>query len=958
MSACRFIARERCSAFAVRALILAIASVATLPAARATEKPATPGALRLTSDPAVRLRLSGPVGERVGANVHGWLLPCPAANPGLLEMFALRDRQPAPQLVPWAGEFVGKYLISAIQALRMVDDAALQQQVADVVRQVCDAQAKDGYLGPFPREQRLLAHWDLWGHYHVLQALLMWHERTGDERSLTTCRRAADLMTRIYLDGNRRVLDAGSHEMNMAVIHALGILYRQTGEPRYRLLMDRIVEDWTASGDYLRTGEAGVEFFRTPRPRWESLHDLQGLVELYRLTGEERYRRAFLHHWSSIRQWDRRNNGAFSSGEQATGNPFEPTPIETCCTIAWMAISLDALALSGDPRVADELELSTYNAVCGAQHPSGRWWTYSTPMDGTREASAHAIVFQSRYGTPELNCCSVNGPRGLGMLSEWAVMRSGDGLAINYYGPGETRLRLADGREVVLEQETDYPKSGRVTLTLRELTGGNSRPLAIALRIPEWSKSTSVRINGQLLSDVRAGSYCTIERAWQPGDTIELELDMALRAVAGDLDAAGRVSLYRGPLLLAFDQADNPFDEDAIPTVDMQSLTAVVASDSAKHNGVGRPWLLLNMAVGSEPDAKTLTLRDYASAGAGGTRYRSWLPAQNQAPPAPVAWLPADGARVPSGRMIVRWRRPVTAERAERKHRLVIARDAKCAEPLVTYGEATGEQMVVPAESLASLQPGVTYYWKLVAVGLHGETESTWPYKSFQIDPQLPPISDVALTPFGERGDGTVIEAPLAGNIDPTYGRLAEARGWQAAEGPDNRPAGAVEVDGRQGLLRYALTRFPTEDYTLAVRARIDESAFLAPRAGHVQQVASAWCGSADDPLRLCLDKGKLFARSESPSGGGSTQAVAVEPNRWHHLAVVKGGARVRLFVDGMPRAEMLVPTAPITSATDIALGGNPHHTGDEYLPARFADFHFYARALETDEVRALSAGK
>ena len=74
------------------------------------------------------------------------------------------------------------------------------------------------------------------------------------------------------------------------------------------------------------------------------------------------------------------------------------------------------------------------------------------------------------------------------MLSEWAVMRSGDGLAINYYGPGETRLRLADGRDVVLEQETDYPKSGRVTIRLRELTGNDGQPLAIALRIPEWSE--------------------------------------------------------------------------------------------------------------------------------------------------------------------------------------------------------------------------------------------------------------------------------------------------------------------------------------------------------------------------------------------------------------------------------------------------------------------------------------
>ena len=52
--------------------------------------------------------------------------------------------------------------------------------------------------------------------------------------------------------------------------------------------------------------------------------------------------------------------------------------------------------------------------------------------------------------------------------------------------------------------------------------------------------------------------------------------------------------------------------------------------------------------------------------------------------------------------------------------------------------------MVVSADALAALQPGVTYYWKLVATGPHGETESTWPYKSFQINPHLTPVSDAA----------------------------------------------------------------------------------------------------------------------------------------------------------------------------------------------------------------------
>ena len=96
--------------------------------------------------------------------------------------------------------------------------------------------------------------------------------------------------------------------MNLAIIHALGRLYRTTKEDRYLHMMRVIEKDWELEGDYFRTGLAGVEFYRTPAPRWESLHDLQGLLELYLITGDDRYRTAFLHHWDSIRRLDRQKH--------------------------------------------------------------------------------------------------------------------------------------------------------------------------------------------------------------------------------------------------------------------------------------------------------------------------------------------------------------------------------------------------------------------------------------------------------------------------------------------------------------------------------------------------------------------------------------------------------------------------------------------------------------------------
>jgi len=81
----------------------------------------------------VRMRCAGAVGKQIDANVQDWLLRAPASNPGLLAMFELRDRKPTPNLVPWAGEFVGKYLISAIQSLRLSESAELEATVRAVV---------------------------------------------------------------------------------------------------------------------------------------------------------------------------------------------------------------------------------------------------------------------------------------------------------------------------------------------------------------------------------------------------------------------------------------------------------------------------------------------------------------------------------------------------------------------------------------------------------------------------------------------------------------------------------------------------------------------------------------------------------------------------------------------------------------------------------------------------------
>jgi uncharacterized protein len=886
-------------------------------------------------------QLGGVIGRRLKANLDQWLLPAPISNPGMIEMFRVRDRAPAPNLVPWAGEFVGKYLISAIQSLRLTGSEALTNRVRELVAELISTQADDGYLGPFPKATRLTGHWDLWGHYHCMQALLDWHEMTGDPAAWEACRKMADLMCRTFLDQPRRVFDAGSQEMNMAVIHGLGRLYRESGEPRYLRLMREIETDWERAGDYLRTGLAGVEFFQTPRPRWESLHDLQGLMELYRATGREEYRRAFEHHWRSIARWDVHNTGAFSSGEQATGNPYAPGAIETCCTVAWMALTLDELKLTGDPLAADELERSTFNAAAGAQHPSGRWWTYNTPMNGTREASAHSIVFQARAGTPELNCCSVNGPRTLGLLSKWALMRAPDGLVVNYYGPGTFQTRLADDTPVVLTAETDYPVEGHVALTVRPAA---ARKFTLKLRVPAWSRETRVRVNAESFPNPRPGHYLDLDRLWQPGDRVDLEFDFGLRAVPGDRECTGQASLYRGPLLLAYDQKWSGLDEGELPGLDLRRLSEArrMKHDPGSEGEVSAPWLRVELPTGGN---SVLRLCDFASAGASGVRYRSWLPALHAPPPPPVTRFPADGATITAGRSWFKWTTHTNARLLD--YRLVVAPTSDFESPVIEWSGLKENRALLDPTRKKSLEPDRWYYWKIVARNAEGETESVRPPARFKVDPRLEPTAEDLSDGTLARPDGTMIRARLRGGAEPEFGVLKRATGFASAPGPGGGDAGAVALNGRDGTLVYTLEEFPEEDYSMTVQVRVRR--WPEHRLG---QIFSGWTASMDDPLRVCVENGKLFARIEAQTFF-STEGAPMETNRWYRLAVIKRGGQLRLYLDGRGAGTASVPAFVRTAARDVALGGNPHFSGPEFLAADFSDFAFYNRALSEAELKA-----
>src|SRR5436305_3927294 len=110
---------------------------------------------RLSRAPDATFELRGAVGDQIHAVTENWLLRAPDDNPAMLAMFADRDRQPYRDLLPWSGEFAGKYLTGATQVLRLTNDPTLRKHLEQFVPKLVALQADDGYLGPFPKDFRL-----------------------------------------------------------------------------------------------------------------------------------------------------------------------------------------------------------------------------------------------------------------------------------------------------------------------------------------------------------------------------------------------------------------------------------------------------------------------------------------------------------------------------------------------------------------------------------------------------------------------------------------------------------------------------------------------------------------------------------------------------------------------------------------------------------------------------------
>lgn len=562
------------------------------------------------------IRILGPTAKLAENVQNRWLIGLEKTNPAILGMFRDRDVKPYRNLLPWSGEFAGKHITGAYYIWLLTRDQRLYEDVLGFIDRFIACQDADGYLGCFSRECRLTGAfsqtpdktgetWDAWGHYHAMFGLIKWYEQTGREEYWQCVLKMADLLIRTFYNGRPPLVSIGSSEMNLAIMHAFVLIYEKTGDARYLEFARNVERDLPdpAAGDYLSYALNDMEFYQCPKPRWESLHVIMGIAEMYRATGDEKYLRAARQIFFSILKTDVHNTGAFSTDEQAVGNPYKSGAIETCCVLAYNAFGSQLMEMAGDLRIIDHLEKSHYNAIMGSFSPTGLWSTYTTPMDGAKAANFHDIVFQSRPGSPMLNCCSVNAPRGLGQIADWMLMMDGDALYVHAY---ESMIaELTDGMKLTVEGK--YPYGGEVVLKFDSA----GREMKLALRIPAWSKQTTITFRGESIS-CKAGEYAILNGVFA-GEEIRLSLDFSIRIEKGAMDCEGKACVYAGPLLYGLDASANPgCNLDELPgwtAEELLNADFISCDDSTR--------ILL-------PDG--VVLDDFYHLGVTGCNYRTWLP--------------------------------------------------------------------------------------------------------------------------------------------------------------------------------------------------------------------------------------------------------------------------------------------------------------------------------------------
>jgi DUF1680 family protein len=562
-----------------------------------------------------RVHLSGWIGARINDNEANRLVKLDTDR--LLEGFRHR-----PGRQSYDGEHVGKWLHAATLAWVNTGDPVLRQKLDQVAGELVKCQLSDGYLGTYLDTNRWTS-WDVWSHKYNLIGLLTYVQFTGNKEPMPACRKMGDLLCRTFGDqpGQLDIIASGEH-VGMAatsVLEPMVLLYRMTGETRYLSFCEYIMRAWEQPdgpkiiSTLLR--DKRVDLIGDAKA-YEMLDCLNGVLEYYRTVGDPPLLEACRNAWQDIVSHRLYLTGTASYQECFHGDYDLPTVNnvgETCVTVTWLQFNAQLLRLTGERRFADEMAKTVMNQLLGAQSCDGTAWGYYVQMEGKKPYSSNL----------DGHCCLSSGPRGVALITTFAMTTDADGVVVNLYNPGQANLTLSDGTPVTLAVRTEFPCDDQIVIAVGT---ADKEKFDVKLLIPPWCEDASVLVNGvKARSRVGEDGYLAIRRRWRENDVIQLRLPMKPRFQLGDHQTEGKLAVLYGPLVLAADTAVSaaPAGDFSIPgsVEDQLAITPEAAPENVKTWPGARVFRV-------SYNGKELPFRmvPFADAGTTGSDYKVWLP--------------------------------------------------------------------------------------------------------------------------------------------------------------------------------------------------------------------------------------------------------------------------------------------------------------------------------------------
>lgn len=568
----------------------------------------------------------------------------------------------------WRGEYWGKMMRGACFIYSYTRNNKLYDIITKTVRDMIESFDEYGRISTYPIEKELDG-WDIWCRKYVLLGMQYYIEICHDSKFIekikaAMCKQVDEIMSKIGRreEGKKPITEATNHWRGLnssSLLEPIVRLYNITKEKKYLDFAEYIVQSGGTSVENIFELAYENNFYPYQYPvtkAYEMISCFEGLLEYYRVTKNEKYKTAIINFADRILESDFTVIGCSGcthelfdhSTVRQTNTTNGKIMQETCVTVTLMKFFYQLTLLTGNPKYVDAFERSLYNAYLGSVNTEKRiepsikeknpelhleplpFDSYSPLTSGTRGngIGGFKIMPDNHY----YGCCACIGAAGVGLVPKMAVLKSVNGIVLNLYIPGTIKSETPSGNPISIINKTNYPKNGKIKITVYLNT---EEEFTIMLRNPQWSKTTSVNVNGEII-EVDEG-YIEIHRIWKDGDVIEMELDMRTEAVKPtpygeqilmnkvvweqhyivpsfdreDPLAKTHIALRRGPLMLALDKrlGIDPECPVSIDIGDDGYVNAVIPeSDVAPYQHI------VEVCIPTK-DNSYFRVTDYASAG-------------------------------------------------------------------------------------------------------------------------------------------------------------------------------------------------------------------------------------------------------------------------------------------------------------------------------------------------------